>query len=391
MNITKENSLKQNSAMCNPVAQKYDKRITRKEIRAALNRIYTKEAKPVNVRSIKNRTGLAIGLIVFGAMIVAGVLGIEYLGLEQNHMFVGLIILFTTIPIGFLISTKYMRKIYNSMSRFKDLDIPSYRRVAPKGSLHTQSVIYAVLLCMILLGAYSTNIIMVNKNDQTIDEPPIIEETIVFDQNHFSFEEVMIGKAELDGYNNYHRMIVLEINNSQQYYGKDLLIEVQSWFAGNIYDIQNDTFEIKNQDTKWIPINIHEPDDTTIISFLKYKGPDGEVILDDHTERSVADLYITNAKGVITKTSPFTKSMNITISVYNDGQTRGAKSVSIIVWKSTIMDWIRKGYEENEMPINSHDFWEVSIVFEIFDEDSEFNIELNYHENLVDETKVLSE
>ena len=154
------------SSACSKATQDYLKPITRDEIKAALKKVYAEDIKPVNVGNVKARSGLALVLIVIGTIVITGMVGIKFLAFEPYLMLIGLIILLGTFTLGFSLSTKNIRKIYLSMRKFKNMNVPSYRKVFPKTTFQTQGLVYATLLCLIFLGAQSVNILMLNPVDQ---------------------------------------------------------------------------------------------------------------------------------------------------------------------------------------------------------------------------------
>jgi hypothetical protein len=388
-------SITQELQLCSKDKFDQNRPIARDEIKTALKKIYSNEAKPVNVRSIRNRTGIALLFLVLGSIIVAGMLGIKYLEFEQNLLMFGILLILIAFPAGFLLSTKYMRKIYSSMSRFKDREIPSYRTVPPKSTFQTTGVVVAALLCLILVGAQSLNLFVVNNDFTNIDDIEPLERTFKFESKYFSFDEVIIGKPEQDLSGQYYRTIGVDINNTQKYYSKDLIFEVESRFAGAELDYQNETLddpEAKDRDHPSIKIKINEPEDTIIITRLLYDGPYGKVELAEHFEKADADIYIKSIKGTVEKITPSTKIMNVDVVVYNDGHTRVENSVSIIVSKYTFKGWDIRGYEENNQTIKRGETWEISIEIDIYlNEDSVFDVELKYDDETKDKTVVKSE
>ena len=377
-----------NFQSCSLSAQDSTRPISRNDIKSALKKIYSEETKPVNVRSIRNRSRLALMFILLGTFIIAGAIGIEYLQLEQNLMILGLAILFTSLPIGFLISTKYLRKIYTSMSRFKDPDIPAYRRVAPKTSMHSQGIIYAAFLCLLLLGAQSANLLILNNGLIDLDDDQPDEDEYIFNSNDFELTRMIIGEAEKDAAGQYFREIIIEINNSKKHYSNNLIIEIQSWFAGICIDKQNDTFK-EDTDFKVITIRVHEPDDTTIRSILKYKTGQGEITINEMEEPSTTDIYITEAIGIISETSPITSSIDITVIIYNDGPPRAPESVSVIISKPSLLGPIYVESTKNNETIKRDSFWETTFSFDKLVEISAYEAKLKLDEKTKDESEVM--
>ena len=378
------------SKLCTLSTEAYPRRINRDEIKVALNKIYAEETKPVNVRSIKNRTGLALILLIVGTVILGSAIGFKNLFFEPNIMIIGFILLLSAFPIGFILSTKYMRKIYSSMSRFKDQDIPSYRRVAPKTRLYTQGLVYAALLCLILLGAQSVNFVIFDNDNSNPMGNLDIDEPVVFNVEDITLGAVVIGEAEKDLAGQYFRKIGVEINNSNKIYSKNLILEIESWFAGKIYDKYNTTLDHLQSDMIVVPIKIHEPDDTSILTFLKYRDSFGEQVLGDDEYKRVNDIYITKADGVISKLTPITKSIEITVEVYNDGLARAPESVTVIISSESLLGPVYRDSMKNNETIKRGESWETTFTFDILDEESVFDVKLKLDEKTKDEAEVLS-
>ncbi|WP_455391546.1 hypothetical protein [[Eubacterium] cellulosolvens] len=378
------------TGICAQTTDAYPRRITRDEIKTALNKIYAEETKPVNVRSIKNRSALALSLIIIGGFLIGSVIAYKYLLLEPTIMLIGLILVLTTFPIGFLISTKYIRKIYSSMSRFKNMDIPSYRRAAPSSRQYTNGLVYAILLSLILLGAQATNFLVVHNDFLSADDNQITEESVEINFDKISLGDIIWGEARKDPGGQYYRKVGVEINNTQNYYSPNLVLELESWFAGEIYDTVNNSVEQPGVNFIDKEVRVHDTDDTSILVFLKYYDPTGEHILGFNKYNRKTDIYITNAEGEILRTTPFTKSITITVTVYNDGLPRAPESVKVIIYNKVLLDTIYRDSRENNETIKRGEFWETKFRFEIVDEESDFMVELKLDEKHKDEANVMT-
>ena len=363
--------------------------ISRDEIKVVLKKIYAEETKPVNVRVIRNRTAAALMLVLFGTVIIGGMIGMKYLALAQDLMLIGLILLLVSLPLGFLVSTKYIRKIYHSMSRFKNLDSPSYRTALPKPSTRSSGVVFAVLLCVILLCIPTFNLLIFSNGNLTTQNDQEQTNDVEFDERYISLEKMILGVPYPDTSGQLYRDVVIEINNTIGYYSKNLVLEIQAWYTGKVYDTANRTLEKPDNDII-LPIRIHESDDTTIKAFLKHKNLDGVEVFDTGEQKSVNDIYITKAVGKITKTSPFTKSIIITVGIYNDGPQWPEESVTLVVWKQSVLLPDYRGSVKNNETIKSGSFYEVTITFDIFDEESVFEVELKVNDEEKDTATVLS-
>ena len=373
---------------CKDFSQDQSCQITRDDIKAALKKVYTDEAKPVSVGSIRARTGLALMLILLGAILIAGMIGIKYLALEQNLMIIGILLLLTTFSIGFLLSTKDIRKIYLSMSRFKDSNTPSYRTILPKSNLRAQGLIYATLLCLILLGAQSWSFIIVNNNFESPHDKDSFQGQVEYKEDTIWLDDVILdAPEEVSG--QLYRKIIVEINNSRNYYSKNLILEIQSQFAGKIFDKQNTTLDKPDLKFVSIPIKVHEADDTTILTYLKHYEVDREKVIDYDKKPSEADIYIVGATGRINQ-KYLSKSIEITVVVYNQVKSRAPDTVSVKVTKPSLLAPDSRGSAKNNETIKRDDFWEVRFELDILDEESNFEVELIIDEDSKDKAEVLS-
>ncbi len=371
------------------VAQKR-RTITREEIKAALKKVYADETKPVNVGSIKVRTGFALLLISLGAIIVSGMIGIKYLALELSIMIFGIILLLITFSTGFIISTKNIRKIYRSMKRFQDNNTPSYRTVLPKSSFKPQGLIYATLLCVILLGAQAVNFQILTNNYQEPNDYPQSEDQVAYEDGMIWLDDVILGEAE-KALGQYYRQIVVEINNTIKYYGDNLVLEILSYFAGDIFDEVNMTLNEPKSDIKVAPIKIHEPDDTTIFANLIYNDGHKDQLIDQEIVKAENDIYITSAKGKVTKTSPITKSIDITVVIYNEGMIpRAPEEVSVIILTPSFFGSVYRDSAKNNETIGFGEFWEVKFKLDNIIDETVFDVELKIDETTKDDAEVLS-
>jgi hypothetical protein len=344
--------------------------ISRNEIKSTLNKIYAEEKKPVDVRSIKLRSGFALISIILGTIITASIIGFRYLTLEPNLMLIGLILILTLFPVGFLLSTKNIRKIFNSMSRFKDANSPSYRTVLPKTSFQS-GLLYATLLTLILIGAQSVNFMIFSDN---VDLDGGTGNDIIITDNTIKFDDVTYGEPETDVTGQYYRKVTVEINNSIRYYNKPLVLEVKSWFTGKVYDKVNVTLD--NQETvKVLPIKIHEPDDSTIQTSLNKVDIGIVKTLVENYWWCENTIYISKAEGVIKETNPFDKSIEITVVIYNDrSSTLAPEAVSVIISQGILK--LYRGSAKNDNILKRGESWEMKFTLDIFDEESKFEVEL---------------
>ena len=366
------------------------KPISRDEIRSALDRVYTTESRPVNVSSIRNRTGFALGAIIIGAIIISGMMGIKYLELEQNLMTLGILLIAIFIPLGFLLSTKYIRKIYNSMSKFKDSHIPSYRTVLPNSRFQTQGLVYATLLCLILLGAQSVNFVILNNNPQTSTNDIIIDDQASSHERMPFLKDVTIGEA-YESAGQYYRKIIVELNKTQNFNSKEVILEIQSWFAGKQYDKLNMTLEEVSDDILIIPIKVHEPDDTTIKTFLIHRHQQQDKILDKIVELSENNIYITKAKGkVFTNPGLLPKTIEVSVTIYNEFPKREPGVVSVIVSSPSVFGSVYRDSSKNNETIGSGGSWTAIVNFDILDDESIFEVELKIDETTEDMAEVHS-
>jgi hypothetical protein len=368
---------------------KVNKPITREDIRQALKQVYSEETKPVKVASIKARSEFALLLIIFGTIIIGFSIGFEYFSLDTNWLMPGLILLGITISIGVLLSTKTLRKIHRSMSRFHDKTIPVYRTVFPKSNFQSQALVYATLICLILLGIQSLNIFIIsNPQIGTEDEENPLE-SIEIKDGMIRIDYLEVGEPRLES-GQYYRFVTVIINNSNNYYSKNLNLIIQSNFAGKMYDRINLTLDQPDLDIS-AKVRIHEPDDTSILAFLKHYDKNGEHQLDSKIKPSLNDIYITNAIGkIITKPGILPKkSIEISVTIYNEGPPREPDSVTVIVDNPSIVG-IPRGQVENNRTIKTNEFWEVKIKFDIFNEESEFKVKLNIETKTKDEANILA-
>ena len=187
---------------------------TREQIKTALKRVYAAETKPVNVGSIKRRTGIALTFMIIGTIIITTMLGIKFLAFDLIQLIIGNILIVIVFLIGFVISTKDIRKIYRSMSRFKDPNVPAYRKVFKSSMWHSQALVYATLICVVFLGTQSLNFIILNNPQSLLDEDGKVEHS--FEEGTIWLQDVVLGECYRDEITGqYYRYITIEINNSK--------------------------------------------------------------------------------------------------------------------------------------------------------------------------------
>lgn len=379
------------SSACSKATRDYLKPITRDEIRAALKKVYVEDTKPVNVGNVKARSGFALVLMVIGTIIISGVVGIKFLALEPYLMLIGLMLLLGTFALGFSLSTNNIRKIYLSMRRFKNMNVPSYRKVFPKTTFQTQGLVYATLLCLIFLGAQSVNILMLNSVEQNNNNDYLSEDFKTNQENIPTLIDVHKHDVYQHGSQNYFNIFV-ETNNCTNYYGENLIMQIQSWFAGAIYEEENVTLSKKYITEYYVPIKIHEPDDTAIKVELKYQEETGDQLYSTYGISSQKDIYIKEADGkVISKQFSISKSIEISVVVYNGGEDRVAESLSLIVTNPNVVGPLKyRDSTENNETVGGGEIWEYTFKFDILDEESVFDVELKIYEDTQDETRVYS-
>jgi hypothetical protein len=375
---------------CVTKSHDYKQPISREIIRDTLKKVYAKEVKPVNVNSIKQRTGFALFFIMIGAFLVSGILAIKFIGFERNILIIGLILLVTLNSIGFLITTKYIRKIYLSMSRFKDSNIPSYRTILPKYNLQTQGLVYAILFCLILLGSQSVNFLIFNNPSQDGLEESFIADDASVQEKLPYLKDITLGEPFESG-GQFYRMIFVKLNISKTTNARNIILEIQSWFAGKLYDKVNITYADITSEIVDLPIKIHEPDDTTIKTFLLFRNQGRNEILDKIVELSDNNIYITEAKGrIFTNPGLLPKTIEITVTIYNEFSQREPGVLSVIVSTPSVLGSVYRDSVKNNETLKSGEFWEATITFDILGEESIFEVELKIDEETMDRTEVQS-
>ncbi len=381
-NIVKTNNLRE----C-----KINKPITREDIRQALKQVYSEETKPVKVISVKARSEFALLLIIFGTIIIGFSIGLEYSLLYPNWLLTALILLASTISIGLLLSTKTLRKIHRSMSRFKDKNIPVYRTVFPKANFQTHALVYAILICLMILGAQSLSIFIISNPHSGVEDEENTGEPIEIKVGMIWIEYLEVGEPRLDS-GQYYRFVTVIINNSINYYNKNLNLIIQSNFAGKMFDRVNLTLDKPDLDIS-SKIRIHEPDDTSILAFLTYYDKNGEHELDSKFKPSLNDIYITTANGkIITKQGILPKkSIEISVTIFNEGQPREPETVIVTAYSNrSLLGEIYKGSVKNNRTIKTNEYWEVKIIFDITYEGSEYKVKLNIETKTKDEARILA-
>lgn len=363
--------------------------ITRENIRSALNQVYSEETKPVNVGNIKTRSMFALFFIYFGTLIILFSIGLNYYTLDPNLVIPGFILLVITFIIGLVVTTQNPRKIYNSMSRFKDKNAQVYRTVFPRSAWKSHALVYSTLICLMFLGAQSLNIFIISNPQLGTEDDQSKIETIDIKEGMIWIDYLEVGEPRLDS-GQYYRFVTVIINNSFGYYSKNLNLIIQSNFAGDIHDRINLTLDQPDSDIS-AKIKIHEPDDTTILANLKFYGKNGVRQLDKKEKLSENGIYIKEATAEIIppKTGIFTKkSIEMSVVIYNDRLTIEPETVSVVVSNPSVVGDITKGWEENNETINKNELWEVKFKFDSIDE--EFKIKLNVKEKTKDEALVFA-
>ncbi len=367
--------------------------ISREQIRNTLNKIYSKESKPVQVKTIKSRTIKALVFIYIGTIFIVLALSSKYITLETNLILPGLVLLSSAFLIGFALTTKNIRKINNSMRRFKVGETPAYRTIFSEPRWRTQALVYAVLFSLIFLGAQNVNLMFSSSNLPFLNDNIADEKVVELKDNMVWIENFILGDTYIDNGQNY-RYVIVEINNSINYYSKNLFLKAQSIFAGEIIDEINITFNEPEIDIKLISLKIHDADDTTIIASLNFIDQKGERELDSVFRWSVDDIYIVTATGRVTSKPGFIyKSVEISVTVYNERQVWGPDAVTVIVTDTNIFGTsVYRGSIKNNETLDRGEFWEVKFKIDnIIDQELEFNIKLNIDEKTKDEIRVMAE
>jgi hypothetical protein len=365
-------------------------RLNRDNIRNMLNKVYKEESKPVSVQSIKSRTSKALIFIYLGTMIVLLSVGLKYLSFETNLLLPGLLILIFAFLIGFSLTTKNVRKIYRSMSRFKDGSIPVYKTIISESRWQKYALVYAVLVSLVFIGAQNFSFVITSNNLSLMDETQNDEILNEITEKMIRLEDIILGEIYSTAGQNY-RYVTLEINNTINYYNKNVYLIVQSYFAGRTIDRINLTLD-KTDSIILTSIKIHDADDTTIKGTLKYFNQNGEHSLNSITRESVDDIYITDAIAkVISTTGIIYKSVEISVSIYNERIPKAPEVVSVIVSNPIIYDVGKEKWIKNNETIYNNEFWEVKFKFDILDQESEFDIKLHIDESEKDKAKVFAE
>jgi len=168
-------------------------------------------------------------------------------------------------------------------------------------------------------------------------------------------------------------------------------MQIQSWFAGAIYEEENVTLS-KNYITEYyVPIKVHEPDDTAIKVELRYLKETGEQLYSTYGISSQKEIYIKEADAeVFSKPFSISKSIEITVLVYNGGNAREAESLTLIVTNPNLVSQPKYRSTENNETVGPGEIWETTFKFDILDEESVFDVELKIYEDTKDETRVYS-
>ena len=385
-NSTDDQLQNQNKSKCSEIAA--NECLTRGEIKGALKKIYVAESEPVEVGSIKARTGLALMLIIIGTGMITAMLGYKYLAFEASMIVPSIIFLTLAFLIGFAISTLNIRKIYHSMSRFNDMKTPAYRRVFSNSKWQSQAVVYSTLACLILLGAQSLGFLVIQNPQNNIEDDPdnkIITEGII------DIELVNTDGPFIDNGQSYIRASVI-INNSLDYYSEDLILMVKSYFAGNLYHKVNNTISDPDKLTMNIRINIHDEDDTKLSFYIMHREKSYDRQISAWHISSQKDIYIVEAYA-ITHKKPFSisKSVEINVKVYNDGEAREATTVSL-VFTSPNLKLLYEKVTNNETLAHG-DTWEPTFKLDnVIDDDIVFkvNLKIKGESESKDETQVLA-
>jgi hypothetical protein len=141
-----------------------------------------------------------------------------------------------------------------------------------------------------------------------------------------------------------------------------------------------------------IYLKIHEPDDTSIRISLVYREKDGERLLQSSERLSLTDIYIAEAEArTISKPFSFTKSVEISVLVYNGGPARQPESVTLIITSPSMSrPFIAREVKNNET-IKYDEFWEYKTkVDNIYDDNWVFEVKLEVSDETKDETMVKS-
>lgn len=381
--------INQNIATCPSIKAAY-RQITRDDIKSALKKVYAAEEEPVQVGSVKTRTSLALLFIIIGTIMITSMLGIKYLALELSQVLLGIMVLVLAFTIGFTISTSNIRNIHRSMSRFKDLNVPAYRKVFPSSKWQGQALVYATLVCLIFLGAQSFNLLLLN-NPQTTpaDDVSDIDPIIIYEDmpkiDYATFQPYSTNNQE-------YMKIRVKLNNTKNFYSENLILNLQSYFIGQVYDKRNITLSEPGKTEFDIYLKIHEPDDTSIKISLVHREKDGERLLQSSERLSLTDIYIAEAEGrIISKPFSFTKSVEISVKVYNAGPARQPETVTLIITSPSMSrPFIDREVKNNET-IKRNEFWEYKTkVDNIIDDELVFEVKLEVSEETKDEAMVKS-
>ena len=373
--------------------EKKPKHLTREQIRNALRQVYTKESKPVQVKSVKKRSTIALVLIYVGTILVSISIGFKFFSLEANLILPGLLFLIIASLIGFSLTTKNIRKINRSMSRFKDGTTPAYRKVFSESRWRTQAMVYAVLFCLIFIGVQNTNFLNTFTEQEIFDYFQNEDKDIEINENKVWLEEFILSETESNDGQNY-RYITVEINNSVNYYGKNLYLVAQSFYTGKLLDTVNMTFDEPDMDIKLFKILIHDAEDTTIKGALKFYGKKGERTLTSVVKQSIDEIYIASAVSTVTSKVGFiSKSVEVSVMIYNERQIWGANALTVVLTNPNIIASVYKASLENNKTLYRNEYWEVKFKTEIPYLDNELDIKLyvNSNEKAKDEIRVAVE
>ncbi len=365
--------------------------LTRNDIKAALERVYKAETKPVNVGAIKTRTGIALTFMIIGTILISISMAIKFLAFELNLIIIGILVILIVFLVGFVVSTKDIRAIYRSMSRFKNPNVPAYRKVFNGSMWHTQALVYATLLCVILLGTQSANIIIFNNPLGLLDDDGV---TVggTYKEGTIWLQDVVLGEFyQDDGTGQYYRYVTVEINNTRNYYSKNLKLELQSYFIGTLYDKLSIVLDGPETDVQLLSIKIHDPDDTSIVTYLKLHNENEDKILDQIYRDCLNDIYISDAVGVISKSGMFSQSIEVTVAIYNQGSVRGPETLTVWLYNPIggEIGELYRGSIKNNGTVKQNDFWISKFKFDVRDE-AVFNVKLIIDEKTKDEAEVYS-
>lgn len=366
--------------------------ITKQEISSALKTIYETEVKPVEVGSIKSRTKGALILIYIGIVMIVGALSFKFISQGTTEIITSLILFIFAISIGFILSTSNIRQIYNSMSKFRDSRTIAYRKVFINTPIRNQAIVYATLFSLILLGSQTVNLFYLINLETTIESNEEID-PITIKMGSIFIENVVLGETYKDSTGQFYRYITVQINNSINYYGSDLVLDIESYFAGRLFDQLNITLDDPTDETRIESIKIHDPDDTSINTYLRLTTPGNEKELDSIVRRSIDDIYITSAQGKVSKTGIAFKTIEIEVEVYNLGPARAQDVVGIVVYKPGISEFTSPIYYDsakNNNTIKHNGFWEVKFNIDNLLEVPEFFVVMNIDENTEDQADVES-